>query len=63
MRNPFRNKPKLSRASIKESCDNLPTGLCFAYANGLPILVFDLAAPENIARAVAGETVGTLVKE
>lgn len=39
MRNPFRNKPKLSRASIKESCDNLPTGLCFAYANGLPILV------------------------
>lgn len=31
--------------------------------NGLPILVFDLADPENIARAVAGESVGTLVKE
>lgn len=31
--------------------------------NGLPILVFDLCEPENIARAVQGEAVGTLVKE
>ena len=31
--------------------------------NGLPILVFDLQTPGNIARAAAGEPVGTLVKE
>ena len=31
--------------------------------NGLPILVFDLADSGNIARAVQGEQVGTLVKE
>ncbi len=31
--------------------------------NHLPILVFDLAHPDNIARAVQGETVGTLVYE
>ncbi len=31
--------------------------------NGLPILVFDLGKPENIAKAVKGESVGTLVRE
>ncbi len=31
--------------------------------NHLPILVFDILHPENIARAVAGEQVGTLVIE
>ncbi len=31
--------------------------------NGLPVLVFDLAQPENIAKAVQGQAVGTLVKE
>lgn len=31
--------------------------------NGLPILVFDLGQPANIAKAVKGESVGTLVKE
>ena len=31
--------------------------------NGLPILVFDLGKPENIAKACEGEMVGTLVKE
>ena len=31
--------------------------------NGLPILVFDLADPANIARAVRGEEIGTLVQE
>ena len=31
--------------------------------NGLPILVFDLAEPANIPRAVQGEPVGTLVQE
>ena len=31
--------------------------------NGLPILVFDLGKPENIAKACEGEMVGTLVRE
>lgn len=31
--------------------------------NGLPILVFDLADPANIARAVRGDNIGTLVQE
>lgn len=31
--------------------------------NGLPIIVFDLADPDNIARAVKGENVGTVVAE
>ena len=31
--------------------------------NGLPILVFDLGEPANIARAAQGAEVGTLVKE
>ncbi len=31
--------------------------------NALPVLVFSLAEPGNIARAAAGEPVGTLVKE
>lgn len=39
MRDLFQRKRRLSRSSIKESCDNLPTGLCFASANSLPILV------------------------
>ena len=29
--------------------------------NNLPIVVFDLMAPESIARAVRGEKIGTLV--
>lgn len=31
--------------------------------NALPMLVFDLGNPDNIAKAVSGEKVGTLVKE
>ncbi len=31
--------------------------------NHLPILVFDIKDPDNIARAAAGETIGTLVTE
>ena len=31
--------------------------------NGLPILVFDILHPENIAKAAAGEPIGTLVAE
>lgn len=31
--------------------------------NHLPILVFDILHPENIAKAVCGETIGTLVQE
>ncbi|MEG0179878.1 MAG: UMP kinase, partial [Oscillospiraceae bacterium] len=31
--------------------------------NNLPILVFDIMHPENIAKAVRGEELGTLVSE
>lgn len=31
--------------------------------NGLPIVVFDLNEPANIARALQGENVGTIVRE
>ena len=41
--------------------DSTAASLC--RDNGLPILVFDLGDPANIARAVCGEAVGTLVKE
>ena len=41
--------------------DGTATTLC--RDNKLPILVFDLAEPANIARAVQGENVGTLVYE
>lgn len=41
--------------------DSTAAALC--RDNGLPILVFDLGQPDNIAKAVCGEKVGTLVKE
>ena len=41
--------------------DQTAFALCREYA--LPILVFDLLPPGNVARAVAGEQVGTLVRE
>ncbi len=31
--------------------------------NNMPVMVFDLAQPENIAKVVCGETIGTLVYE
>jgi uridylate kinase len=31
--------------------------------NRIPILVFSIAEPENITRAVCGEQIGTIVKE
>ena len=31
--------------------------------NALPILVFDILHPENIAKAAMGEPIGTLVAE
>ena len=39
--------------------DSTATSLCMD--NGLPILVFDLMAPGNIARVLRGENVGTTV--
>jgi len=39
------------------------TAFALCRENGLPILVFDLLEPGNIAKAIAGEQVGTLVKE
>mgnify|MGYP001511214900 FL=1 len=41
--------------------DSTAASLC--RDNNIPILVFNLSAPENIIRAVLGENVGTLVKE
>lgn len=41
--------------------DSTATSLCMD--NEIPILVFGLDQPENIVRAVMGETIGTLVEE
>jgi uridylate kinase len=38
------------------------TAVSLARDQGIPILVFELAVPGNIARAVAGEPIGTSVK-
>ena len=40
--------------------DSTATALC--RDNNIPLLVFGIADPENIVRAVKGETIGTLVK-
>lgn len=37
------------------------TALSLCLENHLPILVFDLGAPDGILRAISGETIGTLV--
>jgi uridylate kinase len=37
------------------------TALSLCLENKLPTIVFDLQAPRSIERAVAGETIGTLV--
>lgn len=37
------------------------TAISLCMDNGLPIVVFDLSVPGNIARAVCGEAVGTVV--
>ncbi|MGI8549743.1 MAG: UMP kinase [Dehalococcoidia bacterium] len=37
------------------------TALSLCMDNGLPIIVFDLAAPNSIERAVRGESLGTIV--
>ena len=38
------------------------TAITMCMDNDLPIRVFDITAPGNIARAVRGEDVGTLVR-
>ena len=42
-----------------EVMDSTAFSLCMD--NGMPIIVFDMSDPENILRAVRGETVGTIV--
>jgi uridylate kinase len=37
------------------------TAITFCMDNQLPIIVFDVSQPENIARALVGEPIGTLV--
>jgi uridylate kinase len=39
------------------------TALSLCMDNNLPIIVFDLRAPNSIARAACGETIGTLVAQ
>ncbi len=43
--------------------DGQHTAATMCRDNSLPILVFDILHPENIAKAVAGEPIGTLVVE
>ncbi len=66
--------PKLDKTAIKydkisylevlekdlKVMDSTATALC--RDNNIPLLVFGIADPENIVRAVKGETIGTLVK-
>ena len=40
--------------------DSTATALC--KDNNIPIMVFGIAEPENMVKAVMGENVGTLVK-
>ena len=40
--------------------DSTATALC--RDNNIPLLVFGIADPENIVRAVKGEKIGTVVK-
>jgi len=40
--------------------DSTATALC--KDNNIPLVVFGIADPENIVRAVKGEKVGTIVK-
>ena len=42
-----------------EVMDTTAFSLCFE--NKLPVIVFDVQAPDSIQRAVAGEPIGTLV--
>jgi uridylate kinase len=44
-----------------EVMDSTAFSLCMD--NAMPIIVFDMSEPENILRAVRGETVGTLVAD
>lgn len=40
-----------------------PTAVTLCRESSLPILVFDMRQPENIVRAVRGESIGTLVSD
>ena len=37
------------------------TAFALCLENSLPIIIFDLRAPDSIIRAISGETIGTLV--
>ena len=49
----------LSKKDLKVM-DSTATALC--RDNNIPLLVFGIADPENIVRAVKGEHIGTIVK-
>jgi len=67
---PRKNKKakKLERATFMQAIrDRLrvmdTTALTLCMENSLPVLVFDMHVPGNIARAVSGQKVGTLITE
>ncbi len=63
-----RNAKRLKRVKFMDSIRNRlrvmdTTALTLCMENHLPVLVFDLAVRGNIARAVNGQQVGTLITE
>lgn len=48
------SKNHLGKTSIKEGIDKLPTGLCFYYSNGMPILTN--ASMNDICSMITGQT-------
>jgi uridylate kinase len=63
-----KNAKKLEQVTFMDSIKQRlavmdTTALTLCMENNLPILVFDLAVPGNIARAVNGQKVGTLITE
>ena len=55
----FRSRPRRRRRR-SQVMDSTAATLC--KDNEIPILVFNLEDPENIVRAVRGETIGTIVE-
>ncbi len=46
-------RESITRASVRESVDNLPAGLCFALEGGLPLMVN--RTMENLCRSITGD--------
>lgn len=57
------DKLSFSKVLADQLCVMDSTAATMCRDNNLPILVFDILHPENIAKALRGETIGTLVVE